>query len=100
MVSGCSRSVMSHAKERRLGLQAAVSPGRSYTKRQGSVVLVAVDRPVTSVCLTRTTFVMTWRAAHRHKSNLEKTVQAAVREFYIFDRMLQRRHGMRSKRRR
>ena len=59
MVSECSRSVMSHAKERRLGLQAAVSPGRGYTKRQGSVIFVTVDRPVTSVCLTRTMFVMT-----------------------------------------
>ena len=53
----------------------------SYTKRQALVALVAAVRPETSVCVARRRFVMTSRAVHGYKSNLEKMVQAAVREF-------------------
>ena len=49
------------------------------------MALVAAVRPVTPVCVARRRFVMTSRMAHGYKSNLEKAVQAAVREFWTLD---------------
>ena len=57
----------------------------SDTKGQGSVVLVTAVRPVSPVCVVRRRFAMTSRMAHQYMSNLEKAVQAAVREFWTLD---------------
>lgn len=53
--------------------------------RQALVALVAAVRPETLGCVARKRFVITSSAAHEYKSNLKKTVQAAVREFYFFN---------------
>jgi hypothetical protein len=56
-----------------------------YAKRQGVVGAVVVVRPVTPVSVPCTRFVMTPMTALEYKSNLEKAVQAAVREFFDSD---------------